>query len=402
MGIFLPEQAAMAGTAAPPRLSSAVPEGSVLDLDFLALLEQEVTLAAAHLPGPQQPPRQILPASGQPLPPPLPLTTLLLKPAQRELTNQLPGPSVLSPNPVTTVPRGAADAPSVDVVPSAPEKVLRELPTVAQTPPRLVPIAVEAPPFVAVLAPHLASPTARAEIPPIVQRLAKPPAVAELTRRGSSKLDVAASGADVAQGRPGEPRAEFKLPLTPTLERFDFTQPVRSDSTSPLPVSSPPPTALPIISAPSMPTAEAFAAAPLNQAQTIPALLPDNLVDAVRTLSDQKGGEMRLRLNPPELGHLEIKVSVTEEQTFVSITANNSAARDVLEQHLGRLRTLLDSAGLNLTDAQVSSHGHSHQSQGDSLPEWATEAAHSIPADEPSDDPVVDPAGSPHGVDVFA
>ena len=71
-----------------------------------------------------------------------------------------------------------------------------------------------------------------------------------------------------------------------------------------------------------------------------------------------------MRLNPPELGHLEVKVAVNDEHTFVSITASNAQSREVLEQHLGRLRSLLDDAGLSLADAEVSSEQRGGESTG--------------------------------------
>lgn len=106
---------------------------------------------------------------------------------------------------------------------------------------------------------------------------------------------------------------------------------------------------------------------------------------------------MRLRLNPPELGHLDIKVSVKDEQTFVSIAANNSSTREVLEQHIGRLRTLLDAAGLDLMGAEVSSERHPER-RPDETPEWVTP----LPRRDARDAAPVERSAQPsHAVDLF-
>ena len=84
---------------------------------------------------------------------------------------------------------------------------------------------------------------------------------------------------------------------------------------------------------------------------------PEKLTEQVRILTNQNGGEARIRMNPPELGALDIRVHVSDDKTFVSFSATHSATRDVLEQSMGRLRTLFDAAGLELADTEVSSNG---------------------------------------------
>ncbi len=83
----------------------------------------------------------------------------------------------------------------------------------------------------------------------------------------------------------------------------------------------------------------------------------ERIAEQARWLAGREGGEVRIRLNPPHLGTLEIKVQVADEQTFVNFSASQPAARELLEGSMGRLRGLMDSAGLTLADAQVSSGG---------------------------------------------
>jgi flagellar hook-length control protein FliK len=83
----------------------------------------------------------------------------------------------------------------------------------------------------------------------------------------------------------------------------------------------------------------------------------DALASRVQWLVDHDVGEARIKLNPPELGALDVKISLHDDKTFVQLTAHNSAARDELSQSLPRLRELLSANGLELGGATVSG-GH--------------------------------------------
>jgi len=86
------------------------------------------------------------------------------------------------------------------------------------------------------------------------------------------------------------------------------------------------------------------------------------LASRVQVLVDQHVGEAHIKLNPPELGAVDIKISLVDDKTFVQLTAANSAARDELTQSLPRLRELLSASGLSLGGASV--HGGSAGQNG--------------------------------------
>jgi len=48
------------------------------------------------------------------------------------------------------------------------------------------------------------------------------------------------------------------------------------------------------------------------------------LASRVQVLVDQHLGEAHIRLNPPELGAVDIKISLVDDKTFVQLTAGNS------------------------------------------------------------------------------
>jgi flagellar hook-length control protein FliK len=65
----------------------------------------------------------------------------------------------------------------------------------------------------------------------------------------------------------------------------------------------------------------------------------------------------RLRLNPPHLGPLEVRVSVHQDQTSVAFLASQAAVREALEAALPRLREMFDQQSLQLVRADVADPG---------------------------------------------
>ena len=61
-----------------------------------------------------------------------------------------------------------------------------------------------------------------------------------------------------------------------------------------------------------------------------------------------------LKLHPAELGALEIKISTEDDLTKVNFITTNSAAKEIIEASLPRLRDLLASSGLQLEHSDVS------------------------------------------------
>ncbi|MBI3525155.1 MAG: flagellar hook-length control protein FliK [Betaproteobacteria bacterium] len=60
-----------------------------------------------------------------------------------------------------------------------------------------------------------------------------------------------------------------------------------------------------------------------------------------------------LVLNPPQLGRVEVSLSMHGDQTSAMFVSTNPAVRDALEAALPRLREMLADAGINLGQAQV-------------------------------------------------
>ncbi|MDF0532980.1 flagellar hook-length control protein FliK [Shewanella sp. A32] len=64
-----------------------------------------------------------------------------------------------------------------------------------------------------------------------------------------------------------------------------------------------------------------------------------------------------IRLDPPELGAMTVKVQVQGEHTQVQFHVTQTHTKDLLEQSMPRLRDLLQQQGMQLADGQVSQGG---------------------------------------------
>lgn len=75
--------------------------------------------------------------------------------------------------------------------------------------------------------------------------------------------------------------------------------------------------------------------------------------------------QAELRLNPANLGPVEVRLSMNNDQTSVTFIANHAATRDALEQALPRLRESFSENGMELADAEVTQHSAEEQHQDD-------------------------------------
>lgn len=75
---------------------------------------------------------------------------------------------------------------------------------------------------------------------------------------------------------------------------------------------------------------------------------------------DVQGAE--LRINPPHLGAVEMRVVINgDDQASVSFTSQHALVREAIEAAIPRLRDMLSTSGLNLVDVNVSQHSFAQQ-----------------------------------------
>jgi flagellar hook-length control protein FliK len=161
-----------------------------------------------------------------------------------------------------------------------------------------------------------------------------------------------------------------------------------------------------------LPPSSPHAAAP--NAPTPPTVAPPSVPVDVRTpswheafagrvqwLVDNQVGEARIKLNPPDLGAIDVKISHVDEKSFVQLTAASPAARDELANGLHRLRELFSTSGLTLGGASVESGSAGYH---DARAEVAAEPrAFERPATATfADAEAIPRARAPGRIDVFA
>ncbi len=85
----------------------------------------------------------------------------------------------------------------------------------------------------------------------------------------------------------------------------------------------------------------------------------------VTWMAGQQIGRAELRLDPPELGSLNIRLSIQHDQASVSFSSPHASVREVLEQQMPRLREMLAENGIDLQQSDVSDQSASGQSAGE-------------------------------------
>ncbi len=83
-----------------------------------------------------------------------------------------------------------------------------------------------------------------------------------------------------------------------------------------------------------------------------------------------------IRLDPPELGNVQIRVNVSGEQTTVQFQVQNAQAREAIESAMPRLREMMEQQGLNLADTQVGEQAGDGRGTGDGENTSGSEGEH--------------------------
>ena len=84
----------------------------------------------------------------------------------------------------------------------------------------------------------------------------------------------------------------------------------------------------------------------------------------MNALASQKGGSLTIRLDPPSLGQVMIRMSVSNGVVQAELHASNSAGRVVMERGIETLRASLESRGLSVERLSVQAATGSSESQG--------------------------------------
>ena len=83
--------------------------------------------------------------------------------------------------------------------------------------------------------------------------------------------------------------------------------------------------------------------------------------DKVLWLAAQNVSAAEIRLDPPELGPMQVKVSIHQDQASISFSSPHPIVREALDQQLHRLREMFSEQGLNLVNVDVSDKSFAQQ-----------------------------------------
>lgn len=98
--------------------------------------------------------------------------------------------------------------------------------------------------------------------------------------------------------------------------------------------------------------------------------------------------QAQFQIHPPELGPVEVRVSVNNDQASVQFIAQHGFVRDALEDSIPRLRELLSHGGLTLANADVSDHGAANRQDRPTERFHSEFTGHPSQGSDPSKDPI--------------
>ena len=93
--------------------------------------------------------------------------------------------------------------------------------------------------------------------------------------------------------------------------------------------------------------------------------------DAVKALHDKVNAmlninnkEAEIRLDPPELGSMQIRIRSEAEQAQVNFVVQNQQAKEALEQSMPKLKEMLAEQGIQLGESNIQQDSGSSSEQG--------------------------------------
>jgi flagellar hook-length control protein FliK len=98
-------------------------------------------------------------------------------------------------------------------------------------------------------------------------------------------------------------------------------------------------------------------------------IVQDKFADMMRhhvmMMVDHGVKKAELRLDPPELGSMKIKINMQGDQTQIQFQVAQVQTRDILEQSLPRLKEMLEQQGFSLADGHVNQESNHKEKHGD-------------------------------------
>lgn len=87
----------------------------------------------------------------------------------------------------------------------------------------------------------------------------------------------------------------------------------------------------------------------------------EDVANRVTWLATHGRQEAEIRIDPPHLGPVEMRLSIAGDQATLSLVSPHAAVRDALQNSVPRLQEMLQAAGVNLGQVNVGSHSAGQQ-----------------------------------------
>ncbi|GLX83152.1 flagellar hook-length control protein FliK [Thalassotalea eurytherma] len=94
--------------------------------------------------------------------------------------------------------------------------------------------------------------------------------------------------------------------------------------------------------------------------------------EKVMVMVSQKLQSVDIQLDPPELGNVHVRVNLQGEQAMVNFMVQQPQAKDALEQHMNKLREMLEESGIDLGDTDVQQQFAQHDESLDEDGEFSS------------------------------
>ncbi len=87
--------------------------------------------------------------------------------------------------------------------------------------------------------------------------------------------------------------------------------------------------------------------------------------ESIRMFVNQNLQSAEIKLNPPQLGPIDVRINVNQDQATVVISAQHGVVREALDAALPRLRDMLTEQGFSQVDVNVSQHAFAQKREQD-------------------------------------
>lgn len=154
-----------------------------------------------------------------------------------------------------------------------------------------------------------------------------------------------ATGGDRPGHETGQERAAAQARDARALE------PPRANASAPFPEMAP--ANDPIAASAPHPRAAEATGHELRALRELPAANENEIVRSTQVLARDGGGQARIQLVPPQLGQLDLRVTLTENAVQVSISADRGQVAELLARHVPELRQVLQAQGLQVDRLDV-------------------------------------------------